>query len=115
MGKEGESPPNETKPKEFIINYQSPYFLHPLDSLGVVITTVKFNGKNYDLLEQAVRIALRAKNKSAFIDRKLIKPVVKECEYLEEVVTWEMVNSMTTSWIMNVIDPKLHPSVPYVE
>jgi len=115
MGKAGEIEPNEPKPKEFIIDSQSPYFLHPSNSLGATITTIRFNKKNYGLWEQVVRTALKAKNKLAFIDGKLTKPVVKDGVYSTEAVAWEMVNSMITSWITNVIDPKLHASVAYVD
>ena len=51
----------------------------------------------------------------AFIDGKIIKPVIKHGVYSAEANAWEMVNSMVKSWIMNVIDPKLHPSVAYVD
>lgn len=34
--------------KKFVIDNQSPYFLHPSEGLGVTITMVIFNGKNYD-------------------------------------------------------------------
>ena len=69
---------DETKPKEFLIDSQSPYFLHPSYSPRAIITTIKFNGKNYDLWEQVVRTALRAKNKLAFIDGTLTKPTLKD-------------------------------------
>jgi len=106
---------DETKPKEFIIDSSSPHFLHPLDSPGAIITTIKFNGKNYDLWEQAIRTALRAKNKLAFIDGTLTKPILKDDTTFAEAKAWKMINSMITSWIMNVIDPKLHPRVAYVD
>ena len=47
MDDDGKKPP-------FIIDSQSPYFLHPSDSLGATITTIKFDGRNYELWEQAV-------------------------------------------------------------
>ena len=53
--------------------------------------------------------------KLAFIDGKITKPTVKDGEYLTEANAWEIVNSMITSWIMDVIDPKLHASVAYVD
>ena len=61
MGDDGKKPP-------FIIDAQSPYFLHPLDSPGAIITAIKFDGRNYELWEQAVQTALLAKNKIGFID-----------------------------------------------
>ena len=73
MGKDDETKDNGPKQREFFIDTQPPYFLHPSDSLGPIIATVKFNGKDYDLWEQAVRIVLKAKNKLSFIDGKLTK------------------------------------------
>jgi len=60
-------------------------------------------------------MAPRAKNKLAFIDRTLTKPTLKDNTNFAEANVLEMVNSMIASWIMNVIDPKLHPSAAYVD
>ena len=103
----------DNRPKELVNNGQSPYFLHPFDSPGAIITTIKFNGKNYYLWEQATRTALKAKNKLGFIDRKISKPAVPERTNLAEAEALEMINSMITSWVMNVIDPKVHAPNTY--
>jgi len=58
---------------------------------------------------------LKAKNKLGFIDGKITKPTVNEGEELDEANAWDVVNSMITSWIMNVMDPKLHGSIGYAE
>jgi len=63
--------------KGFIIKPQSPYYLHPSEGPGTLITAVVFNGKNYDLWEKAVRTALRAKNKLGFIKGTLVRPAAK--------------------------------------
>ena len=115
MGKNDEIKNNYSKPEEFIIDIQSPYFLYPSYSSGAILAIVRFNGKNYDLWEQAVRTTLKAKNKLTFIDGKITKLVMKDGVYLTEANAWEMVNSIVKSWIMNVIDPKLHPSMAYVD
>ena len=54
-----------------MIENHSPYFLHPSDGLGVLITVVIFDGKNYDLWEKVVRATLKAKNKLGFIEETL--------------------------------------------
>ena len=79
----------------------------------LLIHRSKFDGNNYDLQEQAVRTALKAKNKLSFIDGKITKPKVNEWEISAEATAWDIVNSMITSWIINVIDPKLHISVAH--
>ena len=100
--------------KGFIIENHSPYYLHPSEGPGVTITSVIFNGKNYELWQKVVRTALKSKNKLVFIEGTITKPTPKG-EDLSEFNAWEMVNSMICSWIINVIDPKLHASVAYAE
>ena len=41
-----------TKDDTFGIDLQSPYYLHPSDGTGAIITSIKFDGKNYATLEQ---------------------------------------------------------------
>ena len=72
-------------------------------------------GKNYELWSKAVKTALKSKNKLGFIDGTLAKPTPQQGEDQSELIAWEMVNSMICSWIVNVIDPKLHASVAYAD
>jgi len=44
----------EKKPPEFVIDSQSPYYLHPSDAPGAIIIVVKFDDKNYELWEKAM-------------------------------------------------------------
>ena len=60
--------------------------------------------KNYDLW------ASKAKNKLEFIDGTLTRPKAKEGEDFSEADAWYMTNSMLCSWLLNVVDPKLHTS-----
>ena len=80
-----------------MIDPHSPYYLHPSDGPGVAITSVVFNGKNYDLWQRAVRTALRSENKLGFIDGTLKKPELKQGKDSIEHNAWEMVNSMVCS------------------
>ena len=88
MGNNDDPKEPESKPQPFIIDNQSPYFLHPLDSPGAIITTIKFNGRNYDLWEQAIRIALKVKNKLAFIEGTIPKPENKNGDQSMEANAW---------------------------
>jgi len=72
------------KTEDFVIMNQSLYCLSPSNSPGAVIIAVKFDGKHYDMWEQAVRIALKAKNKLSFIDGKITKLEVNEGEVSAE-------------------------------
>ena len=71
--------------RRFVIESHSPYYLHPSEGPGVLITAVIFNGKNYDLWERAVRTALKAKNRLMFIDGTFQKPKPKEEDDLSEL------------------------------
>ena len=101
--------------KRFVIETHSPYYLHPSNGPGALITAVIFDGKNYDLWEKAIRTSLRSKNKLGFIEGTVPKPTPTIGEDTTELQAWEMANSMVCSWILNVIDPKLRTSVAYVD
>jgi len=103
------------KPPEFTLDPQFPYYLHPSDAPGAIITTLKFDGKNFELWEKAVITALTAKNKAAFINGIIPKPDIATGVRPIEVNAWVIVNSMVTSWILHVIDLKLHASIAYAE
>jgi len=64
MAKDGEK-------KTLMIEPHSPYYLHPSEGPGMLTTAEVFDGKNYELWENAVRIAVKAKNRLGFIDGTL--------------------------------------------
>ena len=101
--------------KKFVIESQSPYSLHPFEGPWLSITSVIFTEKNYELWSKVVRTVLKSKNKLGFIEETLAKPTPKEGEDQSELIAWEKANSMICSWIVNVIDPRLHISVAYTE
>ena len=105
----------EGEQKVFVIEPHSPYYLHPAEGPGALITAMVFDGKNYDLWAKAVKTALKSKNKIGFIDRSITKPKPKEGVGFSEYHAWDMMNSMICSWILNVIEPRLLLSVAYVE
>ncbi|KAA8545399.1 hypothetical protein F0562_020183 [Nyssa sinensis] len=102
----------ETSKPQGGIPVTSPLYLHPSDSPGASITSCIFNGENYETWEKAVRNALRAKNKLGLIDGTVKRS--KE-EGTLEAQAWDICNSMLISWLFNVIDQKLHPSITYAE
>ena len=81
----------------------------------MLITAVVFDGKNYDLREKAVQTALRAKNKLGFIEGTLERLEKAKDQEFTEADAWDMANSMLCSWLLNIIDPKLHMSVAYTD
>ncbi|XP_020875624.1 uncharacterized protein LOC110226951 [Arabidopsis lyrata subsp. lyrata] len=88
----------------------SPFYLHPSDGPGNLITTVQLKGENYEDWAKHVRNALRTKRKLGFIDGTLEKPTKED-----EREQWEVVNSMLVAWIMNTIEPTLRTSISMVD
>lgn len=88
----------------------SPFYLHPSDGPGNLITTVQLRGENYEDWSKHVRNALRTKRKLGFIDGTLEKPST-----VTEIEQWEVVNSMLVAWIMNTIEPTLKTSISMVD
>jgi len=64
------------QPREIVITSQSPHYLCPSNGPGAIITSVKFDGKNYDLCEKTIKNALKSqkKKKLSFINESIQKP-----------------------------------------
>ena len=58
---------------------------------------------------------LRSKNELGFIDEMIMNSNKKDGKTLAEINTQEIVNSMIQPYIINLINPKLHKSVAYVD
>jgi len=101
--------------KGSVIDLHLPYYLHLAEGPLVFITAVMFDKKNFDLWEIAVRMALNTKNKLGFIEGTLKHPDETSDEDFSKANTWDMVNSMLCSWLLNIIDPKLRTTVAYSE
>ena len=72
--------------KTFVIENYSPYFLHPSKGLGVLITAVIFDEKNYNLWEKVVRAALKSKNKLGNVSLKGRSKEIKfECKEIKRI------------------------------
>ncbi|XP_074319020.1 uncharacterized protein LOC141655926 [Silene latifolia] len=93
----------------------SPLYLHPSDNPNLGVTQIIFDGNNYDLWAAAVKNGLDAKNKLAFIEGRVKKPVCDEEEESMESVAWRQCNAMVRAWLRNVIDPKLHSSITFTQ
>jgi len=57
-----------------------------------------------------MRTALRANDKLGSIADSLTKPTMKEDD-APGLQAWDTPNSMVSSWILNVIDPRLRTSI----
>ena len=86
-----------------------PYYLHPSDNPGSLITPVLLKGNNYS--EWAVKIwnSLQAKQKIGFINGTIQKPTTNP-----DLARWMSTNSMIVGWIRTSIDPKVRSTVSHV-
>ncbi|KAL0876135.1 hypothetical protein Bca101_025840 [Brassica carinata] len=89
----------------------SPYYLHPSDNTGQVLTPILLNGSNYERWEKLMLNSLRTKRKIGFIDGTLKRP----SDDSDEAEKWNMVNSMIIGWIYSSIESKLRPSISHVD
>lgn len=101
--------------KNFVIEAHSPYYLHPSGGPRILVTTVIFDGMNYELWQRTIWTALRAKNQLGFIEGTLKRPKKPADQGFSEVDTWDVANFMLYSWLLNVIDPKLYLNVAYTD
>ena len=83
-----------------------PHDLHPSYAPKEIIPLPKFDSKNQELWVKAVLTSPAIKNKVVFIDGTIRQSKMKKGVYLAKANTLIIVNSMVTSWILNVIEPK---------
>ena len=87
----------------------SPYYLHPSDNPGSLITSVSLTSDNYSEWSTKLRNSLQAKQKFAFIDGTIRKP-----ESEPDLSRLLAANSMIVGWIRTSIDAKVRSTVTYV-
>lgn len=88
-------------------NIHSPFFLTSGDNPGLSIISEVLDGTNYDNWSIALKIALYAKNKLAFIDGSIARPL--ESHPYSRI--WSRCNSMVKSWILNVVSKQIYKSI----
>ncbi|XP_043806659.1 uncharacterized protein LOC122721800 [Manihot esculenta] len=79
------------------------------DNPTMLLVSVQLNGINYRGWSRAMRIALGAKNKLAFVEGKIDAPEDRSEEYEK----WRRCDYMVTSWILNSISKDLIGSFLY--
>ena len=88
-------------------NVHSPLFLHHADHPGLQIVSVQLDGSNYTQWCSAMKIALDAKNKIAFVDGSL--PRHDSGSPLFRI--WSRCNSMVKSWLLNSVTKHIYGSI----
>ncbi|XP_075473408.1 uncharacterized protein LOC142504424 [Primulina tabacum] len=93
-----------------INNFNDPLFLHPSDAPGMTIVSEQLTGvENYGIWSRAMLIALRAKNKTAFIDGTCARPPAGSPTSNQ----WERCNALILSWIMNSVSKNIFGGIVY--
>ena len=85
----------------------SPFFMHTSDHPGLQLVSLKLNGTNFDDWEDAMKIALDAKNKIGFIDGSLPRPPESDLHFR----IWSRCNSLVKSWIINSVSTQIYRSI----
>ncbi|XP_074318837.1 uncharacterized protein LOC141655668 [Silene latifolia] len=84
------NPPNPSNPSYSVVHIENP---------GHSISTVTFNGNNYDDWSRSFYLALMAKGKLGYINGAIKKPSATDDSYQN----WESTNALVTLWIFNTI------------
>ncbi|XP_074293237.1 uncharacterized protein LOC141620204 [Silene latifolia] len=109
-GKKGDS----SGKKRDTIPMSSPLYLHPSDGPALSLTQIKFDGENYELWADAIRNGLDAKNKLAFVEGTIEKPITLPGEEESlEAVAWRQCNAMVKAWLRSAIEIRLHSSTTF--
>lgn len=101
------SPPIVPNPSIDYTDLYSPYALTSGDNPGNVIVNEVLNGTNYSTWNIAMYVALDAKNKLAFVDGSLPRPLDTDPSYRY----WSRCNSMVKSWLLNAVSKEIYKSI----
>ncbi|XP_075499123.1 uncharacterized protein LOC142537497 [Primulina tabacum] len=91
-------------------NFNDPLFLHPSDTPCTNLVNDQLTGtENYGVWSRAMLIALRAKNKTGFIDGTFKRPnagapTIQQCERC---------NALLLSWIINTVSKDIFRGIVY--
>lgn len=88
-----------------------PFFLHPGESLGLVLVSTPLTESNYHFWCQAMIMALESKNKVGFVDGTIPKPAMG---YVLRAI-WERNNTIVRSWIIRSLSTEIAQSVLLVK
>ncbi|XP_073042442.1 uncharacterized protein [Primulina eburnea] len=91
-------------------NFGDSLSIQPSDTPGINIINEQLTGvENYGVWSRAMLIALRAKNKLAFIDGTCQRPAAGSLTFNQ----WERCNALVLSWIMNTVSKEIFGGIVY--
>lgn len=78
-----------------VLDVNHPYYLHPSDNPGMIVTTVILDEQNYGQWKRSMEIALSSKLKIGFVDGTYVQPTANS----PLLTYWLRCNNMVTSWL----------------
>lgn len=92
------------------VGFNDPLYIHPSDTPGMSIITDQLLGiDNYGIWSRVMLIALRAKNKTGFIDGTCKRPSLEQ----PTLHQWERCNALVLFWIMNSVSKEIFGGTVY--
>ena len=88
-------------------DFNSPFYLHPSENAASTLLPVVFDGTSYRSWRIVALRALSVKNKTGFINGKIVKTSFTDPSFMQ----WERCDDMVTSWVLNSLSPELQDSL----
>ncbi|GKD06930.1 ribonuclease H-like domain-containing protein [Tanacetum coccineum] len=112
----GGPPPGNNPPVVLISNLDAgnPLHVHNSDNSSFVLVPFKLLGTaNYRMWNNAMKLALQARNKYGFVDGTCLRDSFADSEVL--CAQWDRCNAMVLTWIMNVVSSDVYMGLVYSE
>ncbi|GJW52763.1 putative RNA-directed DNA polymerase [Tanacetum coccineum] len=92
----------------------NPLHGHNSDNSSYVLVPFKLLGtKNYRMWNNAMKLALQARNKYGFVDGSCVRDSYADSDVL--CAQWDRCNAMVLTWIMNVVSSDVYMGLVYSE
>ncbi|XP_062112374.1 uncharacterized protein LOC133823554 [Humulus lupulus] len=89
----------------------NPYFLGTGDHPGLILASPPLTDKNFQQWHRDFNISIGAKNKSAFLNGTLPRPLPTDPFFS----SWQRCNQMIMSWIIHSVSPNLKSSIKFLD
>ncbi|GJV69522.1 putative RNA-directed DNA polymerase [Tanacetum coccineum] len=92
----------------------NPFHVHNSDNSSYVLIPFKLLGtENYRMWNNAMKLALQARNKYGFVDGSCVRDSYADSDVL--CAQWDRCNAMVLTWIMNVVSSDVYMGLVYSE
>ncbi|GJZ88337.1 ribonuclease H-like domain-containing protein, partial [Tanacetum coccineum] len=92
----------------------NPLHVHNSDNSSSVLVPFKLLGtENYRMWNNAMKLALQARNKYGFVDGSCVRDSYADSDVL--CAQWDRCNAMVLTWIMNVVSSDVYMGLVYSE